>query len=168
MLPLADGAYLVTDGVYTSMFVVTGSGVVYFDAPPSLIAGMNAAAANVTDAPVTHLVYSHAHVDHIGAAAEVASGGNVTIVAHRIATDALVATADPARPPPDVTIEGPDGSYSAGGLIIDFYPLPWSHDEATTLLHLPALRIAVLIDMVSPGGWAPFRCARARIITDED
>ena len=61
---------------------------------------------------------------------------------YMIAADVLLAAMDPARLPPETTIEWSASNYSAGGLIIDFYPLPWSHDIPTTLLHLPVLLAA--------------------------
>jgi glyoxylase-like metal-dependent hydrolase (beta-lactamase superfamily II) len=49
------------------MFLVTDKGVVAVDAPPTI--GNNyQAISEVTDKPVTYVVYSHAHIDHIGAA----------------------------------------------------------------------------------------------------
>lgn len=63
-----DGAYYVTSGAYDTMFVRTGNGVVVVDAPPLLGENLNRAIAEVTDEPVTHLIYSHWHSDHIGAA----------------------------------------------------------------------------------------------------
>jgi hypothetical protein len=33
---IADGTWIITDGFYVCMFVVTSEGVVLFDAPPSL------------------------------------------------------------------------------------------------------------------------------------
>ena len=41
-------------------------GVVVVDAPPSYAARIPAAIAEVTDKPITHVVYSHSHSDHIG------------------------------------------------------------------------------------------------------
>jgi glyoxylase-like metal-dependent hydrolase (beta-lactamase superfamily II) len=65
--------FYVTDGVYQSAFLATQDGVVVFDAPPSI--GHNIrravdeiAAAEGVSNTVTHLVYSHHHADHGGAA----------------------------------------------------------------------------------------------------
>ncbi|WP_245331876.1 MBL fold metallo-hydrolase [Bradyrhizobium sp. NAS80.1] len=51
------------------MFLVYDKGVVVVDAPPSYSAHLKQAIADVTDRPITHLIYSHAHIDHIGGAA---------------------------------------------------------------------------------------------------
>ena len=65
---LGSGLYMVTDNAYQSMFLVHDSGVVVVDAPPSYAAHIPKAIAEVTDLPITHLVYSHSHADHIGGA----------------------------------------------------------------------------------------------------
>ena len=65
--------YAVTDGTYQCAFLTTSDGVVLFDAPPTI--GHNIrraideiAAANDVSNRVTHLIYSHHHADHAGAA----------------------------------------------------------------------------------------------------
>ena len=62
-----DHSYWVTDGSYNTMFLVTDKGVVAVDAPPSLGQKYLRAIAEVTDKPVNYMIYSHAHIDHIGA-----------------------------------------------------------------------------------------------------
>jgi glyoxylase-like metal-dependent hydrolase (beta-lactamase superfamily II) len=65
---IKPGVYVVSAGGYNSMFLVTQEGVVVVDAPPAIGDKMSAAVSEVTDRPITHLIYSHAHKDHIGAA----------------------------------------------------------------------------------------------------
>ena len=50
------------------MFMVTDKGVVAIDAPPTIGKNYLKAIAEVTTKPVTYVIYSHAHIDHIGAA----------------------------------------------------------------------------------------------------
>ena len=66
---LGRNLYMVTDNAYQSMFLIYEGGVVVVDAPPSYAALIPKAIAQVTDRPITHLVYSHEHKDHIGGAA---------------------------------------------------------------------------------------------------
>src|SRR5713101_9238712 len=75
--------YWVTDGVYQAAFLTTPDGVVLFDAPPSIGGNLQRAvdeiaAANGGPNTVTHLVYSHHHADHAGAAS--LFGGDVVRV----------------------------------------------------------------------------------------
>ena len=48
--------------------MVTDEGVVAVDAPPSIGKYYLKAISEVTDKPITHVIYSHGHIDHIGAA----------------------------------------------------------------------------------------------------
>ena len=64
---LGKGLYMITDNVYQSMFMVYETGVVVVDAPSSYADSIRHAIAEVTDQPVTHVIYSHSHIDHIGA-----------------------------------------------------------------------------------------------------
>jgi glyoxylase-like metal-dependent hydrolase (beta-lactamase superfamily II) len=77
--------YYVTDGTYMCAFLTTSDGVVVLDAPPTL--GNNIqraideiAAANGVSNKVEHLVYSHHHSDHVGAAS--LFDKNVTRIGH--------------------------------------------------------------------------------------
>jgi len=65
---IRDHLYWVTDGSYNTMFLVTDKGVVAVDAPPTIGKNYLKAIAEVTNKPVTYVIYSHAHLDHIGAA----------------------------------------------------------------------------------------------------
>ena len=64
---IGAGLYYLTDGVYQMMFLTTGHGVIAVDAPPTIGHNILRAIAEVTSEPVTHVVYSHVHADHIGA-----------------------------------------------------------------------------------------------------
>ena len=77
---LGKGLYMVTDNAYLSMFMTWEKGVVVIDAPPSYAVHIRQAIAEVTDKPITHLFYSHSHLDHIGGAAIL--GGSPVIIAH--------------------------------------------------------------------------------------
>jgi len=68
--------FWVTDGTYQSAFLATPDGVVLFDAPPTIGHNLRRAVDEVAAVEgvgntVTHLVYSHHHADHAGAANQV-------------------------------------------------------------------------------------------------
>ena len=65
---IRDGLYWVTEGAYNTIFLVTDEGVVAVDAPPSIGKNYLKAISEVTDKPITHLIYSHDHIDHNGTA----------------------------------------------------------------------------------------------------
>ena len=56
---LGLGLYMITDNAYQSMFMVYEKGVVVVDAPPPIAQNIRRAIAEVTDKPITHLIYSH-------------------------------------------------------------------------------------------------------------
>ena len=98
--------YWVTDGVYNSAFLTTDDGVVVFDAPPSIGNNLRRAvdeiaAANGVTNRVTHLVYSHHHADHAGAAS--LFEGDVVRIGHEETKRRLQRDNDPTRPAPEVT-----------------------------------------------------------------
>src|SRR5215467_1723349 len=91
--------YYVTDGVYQAAFLTTGDGVVLFDAPPSIGGNLRRAVDEITAAngvpnTVTHLVYSHHHADHGGAA--FLFGGDVTRIGHEETRRLLLRDGDAA------------------------------------------------------------------------
>src|ERR1700753_4148467 len=91
---LGSGTYMVTDRHYQSVFVVSTQGVILIDAPPTTGSNLAYAIGNVTDKTVTHLVYSHSHADHIGAASR-CGGPAVEIIAHEETAKALAEALDP-------------------------------------------------------------------------
>src|SRR4029079_2318152 len=76
-----DGLYWVTDGVYNTMFLVSDAGVIAVDAPPSLGENYIKAIREVTDKPIIYVIYSHSHIDHIGAAGNLYSDKHTLVSA---------------------------------------------------------------------------------------
>ena len=100
---IRDGLYWVTEGAYQAMFLVTGDGVIAVDAPPSIGENYLKAIAEVTDQPVTHVIYSHTHNDHVGSMSMFPD--DAVYIAHQEAADTLSKRDDPNRPAPTVTFE---------------------------------------------------------------
>jgi glyoxylase-like metal-dependent hydrolase (beta-lactamase superfamily II) len=150
--------YWVTDGTYQSAFLTTSDGVVLFDAPPTI--GHNIqravdeiAAANGVSNKVTHLIYSHHHADHAGAASLFTRAGDVALIGHEETRDLLLRDADPARPAPEQTF-GDNLTLEIGG---DRIELAWhgtNHSPDNIFIHLPDHDTLMLVDIVNPG-WAP-------------
>jgi glyoxylase-like metal-dependent hydrolase (beta-lactamase superfamily II) len=150
--------YFVTDGFYNAMFAVADASVVYFDCPLSLGNKTIAAVTEITDKPVTHFVYSHAHKDHVEAASEV-FGSTVEYVGSEQLTKRLTAVANSKLPVPTTVVKSGE-SVTIGGVQIKLTELPNSHDVTTTLIQIPAAGVAMIVDTFYPG-WAPFRCVLA-------
>ena len=150
---LGNGLYLVTDNIYQSMFLVYESGVVVVDAPPNYAAKIPQAIAEVTTRPITHLIYSHAHADHIGGAA--ALGGHPAIIAQHETLRLLKRAADPRRPLPTVTF---DDKYTlmAGTQVLELSFHGDAHEPGNIFIYAPAQKVLMAVDLVFPG-WMPWR-----------
>ena len=148
--------YWVTDGVYNSAFLTTDDGVVVFDAPPSIGGNLRRAvdeiaAANGVTNRVTHLVYSHHHADHAGAAS--LFGGDVVRIGHEETKRRLQRDGDPARPAPEVTFAD-TYTLEVGGERVD---LAWhgpNHSPDNIYIHFPGHDTLMFIDVVN-AGWVP-------------
>ncbi len=161
--------YWVTDGTYNTMFLVGDDGVAAVDAPPSLGDKYLQAIAEVTDKPVKYVVYSHSHLDHIGAAnmfprnatfiaqEEVA---NVLQNAHDLAGDSSVASQLP--PVPTVTFSenytlslgSATSGIGAQSLQLDYHGS--NHEPGNIFIYAPNHKVLMLVDIVFPG-WVPFK-----------
>jgi glyoxylase-like metal-dependent hydrolase (beta-lactamase superfamily II) len=148
--------YYVTDGVYQSAFLTTADGVVLFDAPPSIGGNLRRAvdqiaAADGVPSRVTHLVYSHHHDDHTGAAS--LFGGDVTRIGHQETRRLLERDNNPARPAPEITFTD-RYTLQAGGERVE---LAWhgpNHSPDNIYIHFPGHDTLMFIDVVN-AGWVP-------------
>ena len=147
--------FWVTDGVYQSAFLATRDGVVLFDAPPSIGGNIRRAVDEITAAEgvtntVTHLVYSHHHADHGGAAFLF---HNVVRIGHEETRRLLIRDDDTARPVPEVTF-AETYTLEVGGERVE---LAWhgsNHSPDNIYIHFPGHDTLMLIDVVN-AGWVP-------------
>ncbi len=98
--------FWVTDGTYQSAFLATREGIVLFDAPPTIGHNLRRAVDEIAEAEgvrntVTHLVYSHHHADHAGAAD--LFGNDLVRIGHEDTRRLLERDNDPTRPAPEIT-----------------------------------------------------------------
>lgn len=151
---LGGGVYFVTQGMINTMFVVTKNGVVLVDASPFLGDKLPAAIEEVTSKPVTHLIYSHAHADHIGAA-HLLSRDGLKIIAHEITGEFVKEAKDDRRPLPTETFSGRRKEMDIDGVrfVLD-YTGDW-HQAGNLFIHLPELKMMGAMDSFAPKS-APF------------
>lgn len=155
-----DGAYFVTEGVYQVFFLDTDEGLILVDAPPTIGDKLlNAAEEIAPGKPITHFIYSHAHIDHIGWASGIKKAfPNIEIIAHEDAAAKLARAVDLARPMPDRIFAGIDQPMilNVGGQELRLnYSGPNHHDGNIEIWH-EASRTLVLIDVIFPG-WMMWR-----------
>lgn len=150
---LGNGLYMITDNAYQSMFLVYDKGVVVIDAPAGYAAKIPQAIAEVTDMPVTHVVYSHSHIDHIGGTKSL--GGQPIIIAQEETLRLLKRAADPNRPLPTVTFSDKH-ELQVGSQVLELSYHGNAHEPGNIFIHAPAQRVLMVVDVIFPG-WMPWR-----------
>jgi glyoxylase-like metal-dependent hydrolase (beta-lactamase superfamily II) len=162
---ISGGLYWVTQGTHQMMFLTTGEGVIAVDAPPGLGTKVLDAIAEVTDEPITHVVYSHSHADHISAASIYPAG--VKIIAHEETATQLARAGGPSReapfgsflggspvPPPTTTFSD-RYTLTVGSQTLELEYRGPAHEPGNIYIHAPAQRVLMLVDVIFPG-WTPF------------
>jgi glyoxylase-like metal-dependent hydrolase (beta-lactamase superfamily II) len=159
---LNGGVYYVTSGAYDSLFVATGSGVVVVDTPPLVGDNMLRAIREVTDEPVTHLIYSHWHADHIGGAG--IYGPDVKVISHEYTREMLQRWPDlgGSRRP----IPLPTETFSASETLdvngvkfqLDYKGV--NHAPGNIFIYLPQQKVLGAIDIIS-AGWSVYNACDA-------
>ncbi|KAI9168101.1 endoglucanase [Paramyrothecium foliicola] len=130
-----DGVYMLTESQYQVMFLVSNNGVIVVDAPPTIGKMILYGIGNTTDIPVTHLVYSHSHADHIGAA-------------YLFDLDIKI------RLTPDVTFDD-DYTVKVGNQTLQLAYKGLAHEPGNIFIYAPRQKVLMVVDIVYPG-WTPF------------
>ena len=135
--------------------IVTNDGVVIVDqAGAERMGKLREEIRQLTDKPVTHVIYSHEHYDH-------ARGGQLfkkegaTFISHLKCQATL--DSDPLEQvvPPDMTYAGETHQLTVGGTVIDLYHFGPSDGRCITVVHLPKEKVIFLADIHSPKSLTP-------------
>lgn len=151
---IKPNVYVITDGAYQSMFMTTGKGVILFDAPPSFGQHIKKAVAEVTKEPISKLIYSHAHVDHIAGVEFLKDIPNLEIIAEKQVADFLQEMKDPRRLLPTKTFVG-QTKISFGMAEIELKKTNFHSNEGDLFVYLPKKKVLMAIDTLAPG-YVPF------------
>lgn len=162
---IEDDLYWVTDGSYQMMFLVYNNGVIVVDAPPSIGENILNAIADVTDKPITHVIYSHSHADHIGAAGIYPE--DATVIAHEDTASQLEAALSPDRdfpygvfvgggpvPLPDITFKK-QFTLRRGHQALELDYKGPNHEPGNIFIYAPRQKVLMLVDVIFPA-WTPF------------
>ena len=179
-LPVAPGVWMVQglsalgssanrNFISNAGFVVTSTGVVVIDAlgSPELARELRAEIARVTPLPVTHVIVTHYHADHIYGL-QVFKDAGATIVAHRqallylnsdTAQQRLAASREELFPwvdeqtrlvPADRWIEG-SATLQVGDTTLELRPVGPSHTPEDLAVWLPQRQVLFAGDLVFRG-----------------
>jgi glyoxylase-like metal-dependent hydrolase (beta-lactamase superfamily II) len=148
--------FWVTDGTYQSALLATPDGIVLFDAPPTIGHNLRRAVDQVAAAEgvgnrVTHLVYSHHHADHAGAAD--LFGGDIVRIGHEETRRLLLRDNDSTRPAPGVTFTD-RYTLSVGGERVELAYHGPNHSPDNIYIHFRDHDALMLVDIVN-SGWVP-------------
>ncbi|MES2109864.1 MAG: MBL fold metallo-hydrolase [Bacteroidota bacterium] len=146
------GIFMLTNGNYQSVFITTGNGVVLIDAPKPLMQFIERAVTEVTKEPITTLIYSHGHSDHIGGAYLLARPG-LNIIAEERVADFIGQKHDGQRLPPTQTFKE-ETTLNIGSRIISLKRDEFHSPEGDLIIFLPNEKVMVAIDIIAPG-WVP-------------
>jgi glyoxylase-like metal-dependent hydrolase (beta-lactamase superfamily II) len=155
---IRGGLYWLTDGAYQTMFMVTDKGVVAVDAPPTLGKNYLKAISEVTNKPVTYVIYSHAHLDHIGSANIFPK--NATYIAQDETTaelkraKAIAINASTVPPIPTISFSK-NYTLQIGNQILKLDYYGPNHLPGNIFIYAPNQKVLMLVDIVFPG-WVPF------------
>jgi len=159
---LGDGLYWVTEGTYHMMFLTTGVGVIVVDAPPSIGANILKAIEETTNEPITHVIYSHSHADHIAVASMYPA--NAVYIAHE-ETASRLAEERPFEfglfvggidvPKPTVTFSN-KYTLTVGSQTLELEYKGPAHRPGNIFIYAPKQKVLMFIDVIFPG-WTPFK-----------
>ena len=145
---IAKNVYWLVGSGYQTMFVTTGQGVVVVDAPTPIGEKYLDAIKDVTSEPITHMIYSHSHADHTGAAGQIFSP-DITYISHKQTADALKQE-NSTRPIPSVTFDDSMYSLTVGDQTLELYYLGNFHSNGDILILVPMQKVAMLVDLMRP------------------
>jgi hypothetical protein len=151
LLSFGNDAYVMRYGNYTSMFLVTGEGVILVDPAGQTIPQMpnvtKAAIRSITDQPVKYVIYSNWGSDHV-------RGGGVfadtaEFVGHENIVPKVIAADDPNTPVPTVTFKD-TMTLRLGDKALDLRFADLHDDDDFIVIHYPEGKLLMYVDIVQP------------------
>jgi glyoxylase-like metal-dependent hydrolase (beta-lactamase superfamily II) len=131
-----------------SLWVEMPGSVVVFDAINVTSAKeLRASIAVVTDKPVSHVIYSHEHYDHIRGGHIFADEG-AEFIAHEKCLDTFDYVPDPDVVPPTITYSD-TYTLDLGGPRIELLYLGRNHGDCMTITHFPGEKLLFVVDLLS-------------------
>lgn len=138
--PLKPNVYWTEGGAGGNAGIVIGkTGVVLIDAKMTSDSAREMAAeiAKLTKQPITHVILTHADVDHAGGLAGLPAG--VTVLAHESARDR----------PPSRTVARTGETMTLDGVVFELHHWAPAHTSGDLVVYLPAEKVAFAGDIVT-------------------
>src|SRR3989449_7103028 len=148
-----DNVYIFRAGNHQSMFVVTSAGVIATDpigyGRPQVASTYVDEIKKVSGQPITYLIYSHHHFDHIAGGKPFKDAG-ARIVAHKRAAERLAVLKDPHTVLPDETMDG-SRAITLGDTTLELTYLGLNHSDSTIVMRLPKEKLLFVVDFIPVG-----------------
>jgi glyoxylase-like metal-dependent hydrolase (beta-lactamase superfamily II) len=142
---LGNGVYVFEYLYCNSPFVVTDAGVLVMDTYNSFYARhLKQAIERLTDAPVSHVVYSHAHADHIRGAGTFRK--TAKFIAQERQIPHLTYIKEDSFPMPDV-VWGREHVITLGGKEILLRDYGINHGTGVTIMEIPESGLVTALDL---------------------
>ncbi len=139
---IADGVYRLQNNFHYSMVVLTGEGAVVVDPINADAASwIKSEVAKLTDKPISHLIYSHSHLDH-------ASGGAVLAEGATVITQANAPLAIDGVKPTKRFVDTHE--FKAGDKSFELTWLGEGHGEDLIAVIVRPANVAFITDVASP------------------
>ena len=155
---LAPNVYHYFSAFYSNLIVVSDDGVLLTDpANTARAEELKEVIAGLTDAPVTAIVLTHEHYDHVGGTGVF---DNATVYCHRNCQ--AIFDLHPSRTDPDIAIpilgDVPESittydeamDLTMGDIVVQLRYLGPGDGDATTVIYLPEEQIVVTSDLYEP------------------
>jgi glyoxylase-like metal-dependent hydrolase (beta-lactamase superfamily II) len=152
---LGKDLYMITDNAYQAMFLVYETGVVLVDVPQPFAQYIRRGIAEITNKPITHIVYSHSHSDHIAGFRSLNLEKMPVIIAHEETKRLLVRANDVNRPVPTITFKD-KYALKAGSQTLELSYHGVAHEPGNIFIYAPAQETLMVVDVIFPG-WMPWR-----------
>ena len=153
---LSERTYWIAVDEYSMTLYVGDQGALLFDtAWAGYELRLLQAVKSITDKPITAVVYSHSHLDHIGGAAAVVEASKAQGVSPRIIasdkTAMMIERFGLSVPRPTDVLSSPLGQFSFEGLQVRMHtPEIFAHSIGTSVIELVGERVVHAADVVAP------------------
>ena len=148
--------YVLTDGIWQSVAIVTADEVILIDAPESFGQNIQKAVREITNTPITTLIYSHGHSDHIGGSRHLSGIEDLEIISLNGVAEFLREQNDPRRLVPNRTFNGALVITKGDKQIHLSNHMNYHSNEGDLFVSIPNDKFLMVIDVLAPG-YVPFK-----------
>jgi glyoxylase-like metal-dependent hydrolase (beta-lactamase superfamily II) len=166
LVQFAPGVYVAQGYDFADIgFVVTDNGVVAIDAAstPEHAAAALRELREITELPVTHVILTHAHLDHVGGLDALTADGAMVIAQANFPHELELQNSGPpplgyylprgrsrrAQVTPDHLVDNWE-KLTVGGVDFTLIPVPGGESDDGLVIHIPSLDVAFTGDMSMP------------------